>query len=39
MKPNVTTIEIVPNVQNRNMAAFITTVCQAVARVANSVTT
>ena len=39
MKPNVKTSEIVPSVQNRNIAAFITTVCQDVARVANSVTT
>lgn len=39
MKLNVTAIEIVPSVQKRNMAAFITTACQATARVANSVTT
>ena len=39
IKPNVKTSEIVPNVQNSHIAAFITTVCQAEARVANSVAT
>ena len=39
MNPNVQTSEIVPSVQNRNIAAFITAVCQVEDREANSVTT